>query len=206
MSTPYATARQDSADAVRRCLLDVASALLVEHGPAALTMRRIAGTAGCSTQVLYTAFGGKGGVAEALFQEGFRRFTERFNAVPEDADPLLRLIALGNAYRANALENPYYYRVMFMNAIPGFIPSAKARAEADATREILVAQVAECMKARVFRALDAHAAADAIWAASHGAVSLELAGFIPAEIGAERYDFLTTVVGASFLAPAPVAR
>lgn len=203
MSTPYAAARRHSADEVRRALLDVASALLAEHGPDALTMRRIAAAAGCSTQVLYTAFGGKGGVAEALFREGFRRFAERFAAVPEDDDPLQRLIALGNAYRSNALENPHYYRVMFMNAIPGFVASDQARAEAEATLEILIAQVAACINARVFRAADARAVAETIWAASHGAVSLELAGFFAPDIAAARYDALTTAAGAAFLDHGP---
>jgi AcrR family transcriptional regulator len=199
MSTPYAAARRHSAGAVHRSLLDVAGALLAEHGPDALTMRRIATAAGCSTQVLYTAFGGKDGLAEALFREGFRRFAERFAAVPEDDDPLQRLMALGKAYRANALENPHYYRVMFMNAIPGFAPSDQARAEADATLESLITQVARCIHARVFRAEEPRAVAETIWAASHGAVSLELAGFFPPEIAAARYHALTTAAGAAFL-------
>lgn len=202
MSTPYAVARQNSADAIRRSLLDVASALLAEHGPDALTMRRIAAAAGCSTQVLYTVFGGKGGVAEALFREGFRRFAERFASVPDD-DPLQRLIALGTAYRANALENRHYYRVMFMNAIPGFVPSDSARAEADATLEVLVVQVAKCIDTRVFRDGDPRAVAETIWAASHGAVSLEIAGFFPPEIAGARYEALTTAAGAAFLDHGP---
>jgi AcrR family transcriptional regulator len=37
-----------------------------EDGPDALTMRRIAAEAGSSTTVLYTMFGGKAGIAEAL--------------------------------------------------------------------------------------------------------------------------------------------
>lgn len=199
MSSPYAVARRVSADAVRRSLLDVASALLAEHGPEALTMRRIATVAGCSTQVLYTSFGGKEGLAEALFREGFRRFAELFAAVPESDDPLQRLIALGQAYRANAVENPHYYRIMFMNAIPGFAPTEQARAEADATRNFLIAQVARCIHAGVFRAEDPRAVAETIWAASHGAVSLELAGFFTPETAAARYESVTAAVGAAFL-------
>lgn len=45
------------------------SRLLTQEGSAALTLRRVATDAGCSTTVLYTMFGGKDGPAEALYRE-----------------------------------------------------------------------------------------------------------------------------------------
>src|SRR3954462_11276186 len=117
--TVYARARDRGSETLRRALLDTASRLLVKEGPSALTMRRLANAAGCSTTVLYTVFGGKDGIAEALYREGFLRFAKRLAAVPANKDPLARLLALGHAYRDNALDNPTYYRVMFGEAIPG---------------------------------------------------------------------------------------
>src|SRR5436189_6359913 len=120
----YAAGRQ----AVRRLLLDAASRLLEAEGPDALTVRRIAAAAGCSTTVLYTLFGGKAGVAEGLWREGFERLRQALEQAEGD-DPLGRLAALGRAYRANALANRPYYAVMFQRPIPGFQPSEQAYAE-----------------------------------------------------------------------------
>src|SRR5918993_359272 len=71
--TPYERAQHKGQEALRRALLDAASGLLLEEGPGALTMRRVAGAGGCSTTVLYTMFGGKEGLADALYREGFER-------------------------------------------------------------------------------------------------------------------------------------
>src|SRR5881628_2840728 len=100
----YERARDRGSDALRRALLDTASRLLVKEGPQALTMRRVAAAAGCSTTVLYTTFGSKNGIAEALYREGFARFGRKLAIVQREMDPLARLIALGEAYRDNALE------------------------------------------------------------------------------------------------------
>ena len=51
-------------------------------------MRRIAAEADCSTTVIYTMFGSKEGLAEALYLEGFERVRRRLEAVPPRRDPL----------------------------------------------------------------------------------------------------------------------
>ena len=198
--TAYARARDRGAETMRRALLDTASRLLVREGPQALTMRRVATAAGCSTTVLYTTFGGKDGIAEALYREGFARFARLLAAVPESADPLERLTALGHAYRENALENRSYYGVMFGGAIPGFVPSADALTEAAGTLQVLVDQVQACMEVGIFEEGDAQAVAEVLWAATHGAVSLQLAGFFPDEESAlARFDTLMVAAGMAFL-------
>jgi AcrR family transcriptional regulator len=196
----YAKARDRGSDAMRRALLDTASRLLVKEGPQALTMRRLATAAGCSTTVLYTTFGGKNGIAEALYREGFARFRKKLAAVPHTDDPLDRLLGLGRAYRENAVENPTYYGVMFGHAIPGYVPSEEALTEAAPTLQCLIDQVQVCMDAGVLEDGDAQAVAEVLWAATHGAVSLELAGFFADEQTAQsRFETLTIAAGASFL-------
>ncbi len=123
---------------MRAHLLDTAGRLLAEEGPAALTMRRVAAEVGCSTTVLYTLFGGKDGLAAGLYREGFARLRRRLDALPPGPDPVGRLLVLGAAYRASALADPHYYRVMFLGAIPGFVPDEDARAGCDAAFAPLV--------------------------------------------------------------------
>ena len=195
----YGRAYAAGRPAVRRLVLDAASRLLEAEGPEALTMRRIAAEVGCSTSVLYTMFGGKPGVAEGLWREGFDRLRQAMERVEVD-DPLGRLAALGHAYRANALANRAYYAVMFQRPIPGFEPSAEAYADSLRPLRILVGAVADGIEAGVFRAADPTHVATVLWAAAHGAVSLELAGYEGAADAEARFEDLLAAAAAWFFA------
>lgn len=202
-TSPYAQAQREGKVVLRRAILDAASRLLVEEGPQALTMRRVASEVGCSTTVLYTMFGGKGGLADALYREGFERLTRRLeeaeNADDSD-DPVVQAAALAIAYRESALADRNYYEVMFGRAIPGFEPSAESLAVADASLGMLAKAVREAMDAGVLVEGDAGAVAEVLWAAAHGVVSLELAGHFTPEVAAERYRTLCWAALAPFLA------
>jgi AcrR family transcriptional regulator len=200
--TPYGEAYAAGREAQRRVLLDAASRLLETEGPEALTMRRIAGEVGCSTSVLYSMFGGKAGVAEALWREGFERLHAEMAAVDDD-DPLARLAAMGRVYRASALTNRSYYGVMFSRPIPGFEPSEEAYEVSLRPLALLTEAVAACVEAGVFRPVDPAHAARVLWAASHGVVSLELAGYEGAIDAEACYRDLLAAAGAWLRAPLP---
>jgi AcrR family transcriptional regulator len=205
--TPYQLAQRQGQHVLRRTVLDAASRLLVGEGPQALTMRRVAGAVGCSTTVLYTAFGSKDGLADALFREGFERLRRHLEAVPPGDDPLARLRALAHAYRESALESRSYYGVMFQQAIPGYRPSAASLAAAGASLEVLTDAVRACMDAGVLRAGDPRAVAEVLWAAVHGVVSLELAGHFPdPEVAADRLRTLAVAAATPFLTEPPQPR
>jgi AcrR family transcriptional regulator len=205
--TPYVLAQRRGQEALRRALLDGASGLLVAEGPGALTMRRVAGVAGCSTTVLYTMFGAKEGLADALYREGFERLRRRLEAVPDRGDPLARLRALARAYRDNALAERAYYGVMFQRAIPRFEPSPASLAVAGASLEVLAAAVRAAMDAGALLPGDPRAVAEVLWAAVHGAVSLELAGHFPdPAVAADRFQTLASAAILPFLADPPTSR
>ncbi|MFC9588657.1 TetR/AcrR family transcriptional regulator [Streptomyces sp. NPDC056944] len=201
MSSLYQEAQRSGQNAVRTTILDRAIALLVAEGPAALTMRRIATDIGASTKVLYTMFGGKEGLLDALYREGFARLRRAQEGVPRGDDPLAHLTALGAAYRRHALAEPAYYRVMFELPVPGFRPGPEALAAADTAFEASTAAVAACMAAGALRPGDPRELAKILWAASHGAVSLEIAGHFAPEEAGPRYDALMAAVGRAFGAP-----
>ncbi len=172
----YASIQACGREALRRAILDAATRLLVEEGARALSMRRIAAEVGCSTTMLYTLFGGKQGMVEALWREGFDRLWQAEEAARAGDDPLDRLAALGWAYRQHALENPDYYRVMFGGVIPDFQPSDETLGRSRQTFHVLVDAVQDCIDANVFRPEDPETVAFVLWATVHGVVSLELAG------------------------------
>ena len=161
-------------------------------------MRRIAGEAGCSTSVLYTMFGGKRGIAEALWREGFERLDAALGQASGDS-PLEHLAAMGRAYRANALANRSLYAVMFQRPIPGFEPSPEAYQASLRPLQALADAVADCIGAGVFRTEDPMHIAGVLWAATHGAVSLELAGYEGAVDAEHRFDDLSAAAAAWFM-------
>jgi AcrR family transcriptional regulator len=155
-------------DALRRA----AGHLLATEGPSALTVRRIATEAGVSTMNVYSRFGGKDGIVDELFIEGFERLAEGMDRVRSTKDPLADLRRCGEAYRRFALEHPTAYSVMFDGVVPDHHPSERAQEVALGTLGLLVERVQRVVDAGQFVG-DAEQIAVVIWAANHGVVSLE---------------------------------
>src|SRR3954467_11280742 len=97
-------------------ILEAASELLSTEGASALSVRRIAAAAGCSTMGLYSRFGGKDGVGDELYAEGFERLVDAMKAEQPTDDPLADLRRGAGCYRDTALANAPHYLVMFGGA------------------------------------------------------------------------------------------
>jgi AcrR family transcriptional regulator len=185
----------------RRAVLDAASAVLAEEGLAALTVRRVAREVGASTTVVYTLFGGKEGLLEALWTEGFDRLWTLEADAPR-TPPTRWLQALGEAYWRNAVEHPAYYAIVFGAAVPGFRPSQATFRHGRRTFRIVVEAVQACIDAGAYEDHGAEAMAEELWAAVHGVVSLHLAGHLPDEERAhELWRRVGRALGRSFQAP-----
>ncbi len=166
-------------DTTRSALLQAATELLSEEGPEALTVRRIAANAGCSTMGLYSRFGGKDGVIEQLWLDGFTRLRTAIEATPVTDDPLHDLEELSATYRRWALDNATSYGIMFTRTVPDFVPSPEAKVLAAAAFGAVVEVVLRAQAAGHFPDADPHDVAHVVWAVAHGFVSLEIAGMTP---------------------------
>lgn len=184
MSRP-ARRKVSDATATRDAILAAAVDILHREGAGALTMRSVAAAAGCSTTGVYTWFGGKNGLVEAIFVDGFQRFGEALrddHASPADDGHFGRL---GEDYRTWALANPTHYMVMFGGAVPDFEPSDEARVAAIATFDHLVDSMRRVMASQH---IDGNPVdiAHHLWAGIHGYVSLEITGMDLADDEARR--------------------
>jgi AcrR family transcriptional regulator len=168
-------------EALRVKLLDRAGELLSAEGPKALSLRKLAADVGTSTTAVYSLFGSKPDLVNALYVEGFRRFQTRTEAVELTGDPVEDLVRLGLAYRASALADPQLYSIMFTNAVPGFEPSAEAAALGRANLAPLEESVRAGVESGVFADIDPDVIAVSCWGFVHGLVSLELNGNLPDE-------------------------
>ena len=184
---------------VRLALLDAAGRLLLAEGADGMTTRRMAAMAGTTTQAIYTEFGGKEGIARAMYREGFARLEARLRAVGETPDPLFDLLQQGRAYREAALDSPQFYDVMFGRPIPQFTPDADDRACSLVAHDLLSAAVGRVIATgALVDGADADEVAQWLWTVVHGAVSLELNGAL--ELDDATYDEYLRLSLAGFLA------
>jgi AcrR family transcriptional regulator len=100
---------------LRRALLDASVALLDQKGIEEFTLREVARNVGVTHGAAYRHFANKHAVLAAVSEQGFRDLTRRAREaiakLPED-DIEQRIVRLGCAYVAFALERPSHFRVM----------------------------------------------------------------------------------------------
>lgn len=161
-------------EALRDLLLDVAARTVSTDGVTALSLRTLAAAAGTSTSAVYGLFGGRPELVQALYLRAFSGFGDSQRAVPITDDPLADLQALGRAYRTWALAHRHHYAIMFGGALAGIEPDGAALAQCRATMEPLLSAVQRGLDAGALGHGTVETIALAIWAAVHGAVSLEL--------------------------------
>jgi len=158
----------------RTAILRAAIGIVQREGAGALTVRNVAAAAGCSTTGVYTYFGGKDGLVDAIFVDGFEKFDAALAAAAERLGPMDELYATGEAYRAWALANPTQYQVMFTRAVPDFLATDAALARASLSFDAHVARVARAIDSGDLAENDAVEIAMHVWATVHGYVMLEL--------------------------------
>ncbi|MEU6646212.1 WHG domain-containing protein [Saccharomonospora sp. NPDC046836] len=168
--------------ALRLRLLERAGELLAAEGAKALSLRRLAADVQTSTTAVYSLFGSKPDLVNALYIEGFRRFDARLRAVVRTGDPIEDLVRLGLAYRDTALADRHLYSVMFASAAPGFEPKDEASQAAMSALRPLWNVVTDGISAGMLADVPAEVIAVSCWGCAHGLVSLELNETLPREI------------------------
>lgn len=178
-----------SHDETSEALLTAAHRLLDEVGPEGLTVRRIATEAGMSTMNVYSRFGGKDGVVDELYADGYRRLGAAIDAVPATDSIVDDLVAVAQAYRSFALANPAYYGIMFRSTVPTFEPSPESVEVAFTALASFVERIVAGQERGDLAVVDSFPPIEIaawLWATCHGLVSLELDG-----VGREQIEWPT---------------
>lgn len=158
---------------LRERLVVAALRVAAEHGLGELTVRRMAEAAGTSTMSVYSRFGGRAGVLEALYRRAFAMLCDALEEVPRSHAHLLDLAL---AYRAFALASPPRYAFMFDRPLADFEPGEQLRSETlQGSFAPLVAAVREASGGAIPAATRT---AYCLWCVMHGMVGLEVAGVL----------------------------
>lgn len=172
---------QDDLARFKAQLCDVAEGLFAEHGADNVSMRQIAGAMGISPMTPYRYFPSRDAILAAVRIRGFERFAAALEAAYRDTpgDAAAKAMAAGAAYIDFAFAHANTYRLMFgtkQHEDSGEGPLGAAVARARATLSVYGADLI----ARGLSAKSALAMETLVWSALHGAVTLELAGTVPA--------------------------
>ena len=160
----------------RRAILGAAVQLFTERGYKDFSLRQVARATGYTPTTVYLYFEDKDDLLFHVAMEGFKHFCSDLDqAYAAGATPVERLLGIGRAYVRFGLENPVYYRLMFMERgeflerqpPPGFVAPWRAL-------DLLVKSVVECIEGGYFRPGDPLKYAVGIWATVHGLVSFAL--------------------------------
>ncbi len=174
----YRQQQQALRSSLREGMLTAAKQLLREEGLAGFTLRRVAQAVNCSTTMLYSQFGGKDGLSNALYLEGFALLKQEFEQQNlAQLDGIERLRKYAQIYRTFSQHSPSYYVIMFGDGLVGFVPPPESIQTAWKAFTQLISHFSRCMELGLIPQSSPNSAARLLWAAMHGVINLELKGY-----------------------------
>ncbi len=106
--------------------------LVRANGLAGLALRDLGARVGMKAQSLYSYFGSKHDIYDAMFQEGYLEFEASFEgpAGVAGTEPSEQLRAMAHRFFAFCTSDPVRYQLLFQRTIPEFVPSEESFAVA----------------------------------------------------------------------------
>jgi AcrR family transcriptional regulator len=170
---------------IRLALLDAAERLITEGGAAALSVRAVADAVGTTTRAVYSLFGSKAGLLEALGVRLFELLSAAVDGVKLTKDPIADVVTASlHGFRRTALTHTALYNLVFLRVVPDLVLGAEFATVATQTflrLEVLVGRLTknpspakETLNAQMIHAL------------TEGLVGMELRGSLGSPAQAER--------------------
>lgn len=162
--------------ALRETLLAATLTLIQEEGIGAVSLRKVARTAGVSPGAPYHHFEDRAALLTALSNEGFKTLAKNLKEAKEKTKtPQSQLEEMITAYLTFAKTNPAYYHLMFR---PELKTKKKEPEDAGtAAYELLTKTVAECQNTNNPNTnTNTETLAITLWSTAHGLASLWLDG------------------------------
>ncbi len=179
---------------LRQRLLEAATDLMAVDGPD-FSLRPLVASVGTSTSAVYSLFGSRGELLEAITVRAARSFVDAQLAAQVD-DPVQRIVAISHAIRRWAIENTAMFQVVF-----GRTNDSPAIAEArESTTEPLQLAVTDAIGRGILHG-DPETTTRTIFAGIHGFIALEVLGHYPADQADTLFDALLAAIWRSWATP-----
>jgi AcrR family transcriptional regulator len=125
-------------------IVEAAWELVRAEGLAGLAMRDLGRRVGMKAQSLYSYFGSKNDIYDAMFLEGYQAFAasaaESFD--DDESSPVERVRAMASHFFDFCTSDPVRYQLLFQRTIPDFVPSDESFAVAVEVYESMSARLA----------------------------------------------------------------
>jgi AcrR family transcriptional regulator len=159
-------------------LLDAAEQLAEREGVGALSVRRLADETGTSTRAVYSVFGSKAGLLDALGARAFDWLARALDAQAPTDDPLADLVEAGaSGFRRLVVEHPALFQVGVQRPRAG--PGTQTYTAAEQALRRLLARLRRLEQASQLAHPTLEEAAFEFHALCEGLAALELRGSIP---------------------------
>ncbi|WP_145409064.1 TetR/AcrR family transcriptional regulator [Paenibacillus xylanexedens] len=200
--TTFQEARLQHTENLRQNIVHAAASLLQEHGPEAVTVRRVAERMECSTKIIYNLFGKKEGLAKHLYMEGCTLLSQTFENVLPQASFDIYFRDLTHAYWNFGIQQSSFYQLMFGGSFSEFKPDAESM-QGTATALKQISELTQtAIKQGLIQEKDPLLAVRLIWAPLHGVIHLYLGGHIESEEAAKKlYDHTVTMIMNTLIKP-----
>jgi AcrR family transcriptional regulator len=113
-------------DATRARILDAAWELACRDGLAAITLREVARRVGMRAPSLYTYFGSKNAMYDAMYAEGARQLAETLAGRPQADDPRETLRGRMRLFTGFCIADPVRYQLLLERPVPDFAPTPES--------------------------------------------------------------------------------
>jgi AcrR family transcriptional regulator len=174
-------------ETTRAALLAAAERLVDEQGPDAASVRAVADEVGTTTRAVYSVFGSKPGLLEALATRLFEELRQAIDAVPVTDDPAADLVEVGlQGFRKTVLAHPSLYRLVFLRVVPDLELGPDFGRVAYEAFGRMQARVERLEPAGAHGGQEVHERALAFHALTEGLGSMEVRGQMLAEVDPER--------------------
>ena len=179
---------------LRQRLLEAATDLLAVDGPD-FSLRPLVASVGTSTSAVYSLFGSRGELIEAITLRAARSFVDAQQAVTADSSVEL-VPALARAMRGWARDHAAMFQVVF-----GRADASAAIAEArESTTDPLLEAVTAAAEEGVLHG-DPAVTTQTIFAGVHGFITLELLGLYPDGEADALFESLLSAIWRSWATP-----
>lgn len=139
LGTPKRDRVAERREAVRAEILDAAWSVARELGVPRLTLSEVAARVGMRAPSLYTHFGSKNDLYDAMFEQAWSQCVAAMRAQREElpAPPRARLHRVARSFFEFSVADLARFQLMNQRIIPGFTPSASAYAPSLECMELL---------------------------------------------------------------------
>ena len=158
-------------------ILEIAADEIMVTGGKGLVLRSVAQRSGTTTQAIYTQFGGKQGLVEALFNEGWSRLAAALSALEDKSNPLEYLMDIGLCYFRFAHENPNFYQLMVGRSVPNISVPERQDKYTQPWQTYTAVALDKAISQKLLSG-DIKEIGHLLWAICHGMIDLRINGFV----------------------------